>query len=391
MNEEEYFRTYMRPKTGMHGVMAGMGVRAGERDIVGRHLNRLHNAKNTGMDFFLPDHPSEYPQLRDKALTDIYGKGFLDMYKRYKPIGHGAFGAVFEKPGDPTRVLKVTREDTLRRMKMGDREVNRQMQAASIRRAPMIHSVTNYPYQHETPEAILGSLDTRYGTDNPRHKVIEMDKVKTINDQGGKIQMLQDYVLKMQGLKPEDRKYGTYDKFEKPYRLENAKYNLAVAKAQLHLADAKGIVHTDLGADNSRTDHIAYNPRRPFRTKFIDYGFTRKFNHAENLHKHTQNLNLRNQELKSHDLAGIDGQVGLDVEHFLDHKVANISQGLKALGRSDEANAFRNEYQSYVDRPGFEEDYESADNLVRRGTKEVRLARYKNVQPMLNKEELDLM
>ena len=391
MNEEEYFRTYMRPKTGMHGVMSGMGIKAGERDIVGRHLNRLHNAKNTGMDFFLPDNPSEYIPLRDQALTDMYGKGFLDMYRTYKPIGHGAFGAVFEKPNDPTRVLKVTREDTLRRMKMGDREVNRQMQAASIRRAPMIHSVTDYPYQHETPEAILGSLDTRYGTDNPRHKVIEMDKVKTIDDQGGKIQMLQDYVLKMQGLKPEDRKYGTYDKFEKPYRLENAKYNLAVAKAQLHLADAKGIVHTDLGADNSRTDHIAYNPRRPFRTKFIDYGFTRKFNHAENLHKHTQNLNLRNQELKSHDLAGIDGQVGLDVEHFLDHKVANISQGLKALGRADEANAFRNEYQSYVDRPGFEEDYESADNLVRRGTKEVRLARYKNVQPMLNKEELDLM
>ena len=391
MNEEEYFRTYMRPKTGMHGVMSGMGIKAGERDIVGRHLNRLHNAKNTGMDFFLPDNPSEYIPLRDQALTDMYGKGFLDMYRTYKPIGHGAFGAVFEKPNDPTRVLKVTREDTLRRMKMGDREVNRQMQAASIRRAPMIHSVTDYPYQHETPEAILGSLDTRYGTDNPRHKVIEMDKVKTIDDQGGKIQMLQDYVLKMQGLKPEDRKYGTYDKFEEPYRLENAKYNLAVAKAQLHLADAKGIVHTDLGADNSRTDHIAYNPRRPFRTKFIDYGFTRKFNHAENLHKHTQNLNLRNQELKSHDLAGIDGQVGLDVEHFLDHKVANISQGLKALGRADEANAFRNEYQSYVDRPGFEEDYESADNLVRRGTKEVRLARYKNVQPMLNKEELDLM
>jgi hypothetical protein len=265
------------------------------------------------------------------------------------------------------------------------------MQAASIRRAPMIHSVTDYPYQHETPEAILGSLDTRYGTDNPRHKVIEMDKVKTIDDQGGKIQMLQDYVLKMQGRKPEDREYGVYDKFETPYRIENAKYNLAVAKAQLHLADAKGIVHTDLGADNSRTDHIVYDPSKPIRTKFIDYGFTRKFNHAENLHKHTQNLNLRNQELKSHDLAGIDGQVGLDVEHFLDHKVANISQGLKALGRADEANAFRNEYQSYVDRPGFEEDYESADNLVRRGTKEIRMARYKKVQPMLNKEELDLM
>ena len=44
---------------------------------------------------------------------------------------------------------------------MGDREVLRQMEAASINRAPQIHSVTNYPYQHETPEDILGSLDTK--------------------------------------------------------------------------------------------------------------------------------------------------------------------------------------------------------------------------------------
>ena len=391
MNEEEYFRTYMRPKTGMHARAKVMGRMAGERDLVGRNLNRIHNAKNTGTDFFLPDNPSEYKPLRDQVLTERYGEGFVDMYDRYKPIGQGAFGAVFEKPGDPSRVLKVQREDTLRRMRMGDREVNRQRQAASIRRAPMIHSVTDYPYQHETPEDILGSLDTRYGTSDPRHRVIEMDKVKTIQDQGGKIQMLQDYVLKKQGIKPEDRKYSYYDKFETPYRIENAKYNLALAKAQLHLADAKGIVHTDLGADNSRTDHIAYDPSKPARMKFIDYGFTRKFNHAENLHKHTKNLNLRNEELKSHNLAGIDGQVGLDVEHFLDHKVANIAQGLKALGRADEANAFRNEYQSYVDRPAFKEDYESADNLVRRGTKEIRMARYKNVQPMLNKEELDIM
>ena len=384
----------MRPKTGMHARAKVMGRMAGERDLVGRNLNRIHNAKNTGTDFVLPDNPSEYKPLRDQVLTEEYGEGFVDMYDRYKPIGQGAFGAVFEKPGDPSRVLKVQREDTLRRMRMGDREVSRQMEAASINRAPMIHSVTDYPYQHETPEDILGSLDTRYGTSDPRHRVIEMDKVNTIQDQGGKIQMLQDYVLRKQGIKPEDRKYSYYDKFETPYRIENAKYNLALAKAQLHLADRKGIVHTDLGADNSRTDHIAYDPSKPSRMKFIDYGFTRKFNHAENLHQHTKNLNLRNEELKSHNLDEAEFQMkkyGLDVEHFLDHKVANIAQGLKALGRSDEANAFRNEYQSYVDRPYAKEDYESADALVRRGTKEVRMAGFNKVQPMLNKEELDLM
>ena len=394
MNEEQFFRAYMRPKTGIHAVAKVRGRMAGERDIVGADLNRIHNAKNTGMDFYLPDNPSEYKPLRDQVLTERYGEGFVDMYDRYKPIGQGAFGAVFEKPGDPSRVLKVQREDTLRRMRMGDREVSRQMEAASINRAPMIHSVTDYPYQHETPEDILGSLDTRYGTSDPRHRVIEMDKVNTIQDQGGKIQMLQDYVLRKQGLKPEDRKYSAYDKFETPYRIENAKYNLALAKAQLHLADAKGIVHTDLGADNSRTDHIAYDPSKPSRMKFIDYGFTRKFNHAENLHEHTKNLNLRNEELKGHNLDEAEFQMkkyGLDVEHFLDHKVANIAQGLKALGRSDEANAFRNEYQSYVDKPYAKEDYESADALVRRGTKEVRMAGFNKVKPMLNKEELNLM
>jgi len=394
VNEEEFFRAYMRPREGIHASAKAMGRMAGERDIVGKDLNRIHNAKNTGTDFYLPTNESEYKPLRDQVLTERYGEGFVDMYDRYKPIGQGAFGAVFEKPGDPTRVLKVQRQDTKRRMRMGDQEVSRQTEAASINRAPKIHSVTDYPYQHEQLEEILGAMDKRDGTDNPRHRVMEMDKVKTIEDRGGKIQMLQDYVLKKQGIKPEDRKYSYYDKFETPYRIENAKYNLALAKAQLHLADAKGIVHTDLGADNSRTDHIAYDPSKPFRTKFIDYGFTRKFNHADNLHKHTQNLNLRNEELNSHNLDEAEFQMkkyGLDVEHFLDHKVANIAQGLKALGRADEANAFRNEYQSYVDRPYAKEDYESADNLVRRGTKEVRLARYKNVQPMLNKEELDLM
>ena len=397
MNEEEFFRAYMKPKTGMHARAKVMGRMAGERDLVGRNLNRIHNAKNTGTDFFLPDNPSEYKPLRDQVLTEEYGEGFVDMYDRYKPIGQGAFGSVFEKPGDPTRVLKVQREDDLRRMRMGDREVSRQREAASINRAPKIHSVTDYSYQHETPEDILGSLDKRYGTSDPRHRVIEMDKVNTIQDQGGKIQMLQDYVLRKQGLQPEDRKYSAYDKFETPYRIENAKYNLALAKAQLHLADAKGIVHTDLGADNSRTDHIAYDPSKPARMKFIDYGFTRKFNHAENLHEHTKNLNLRNEQLKNHNYDGIAelrdniNYHGLGVEHFLDHKVANISQGLKALGRDYEANAFRNEYQSYVDTPFAKEDFESADALVRRGTKEIRMAGFNKVKPMLNKEELDLM
>ena len=387
MNEEEFFRKYMNPETGIYKMSRVMGRKAGERDIVGAHLARIHNAKNTGMDFYLPDNEKEYIPMRDKALTDIYGEGFVDMYNRYKPIGEGAYGAVFEKPGDPQRVLKVQREDTLRRQKFGDREIARQTEAASINRAPKIHSVTDYPYQHETPEDILGSFDKFTGTDNPRHRVTEMDRVKTVDDQGGKIQMLQDYVLKMQGLKPEDRKYGTYDKFEEPYKLQNARYNLALAKAQLHLADTKGIVHTDLGDDASRTDHIAYDPsQKPTRTKFIDFGHTKKYNHAENMHRHTQNLNLKNEELEDYD----DRK---KIEHFLDHKVANVQRGLNALGRGEEAIAFGQEYQGYVDRPNLlqGEDYVSANDLVNRGTKIIRMAGFNKIKPMLSDEELDLL
>ena len=90
---------------------------------------------------------------------------------------------------------------------------------------------------------ILRSFDNRYGTTSPRHQITEMDRVNTVDMQGGKIKMLQDYVQKLQG---GTERLWTYDKFKQPYQMENAKYNLAMAKAQLHLAD-RGIVHTDLG------------------------------------------------------------------------------------------------------------------------------------------------
>ena len=77
MNEEEFFRRYMNPKTGVIKMARVMGRKAGERDIVGSYLARIHNAKNTGTDFFLPDNESEYKPMRDKALTDFYGRGFV--------------------------------------------------------------------------------------------------------------------------------------------------------------------------------------------------------------------------------------------------------------------------------------------------------------------------
>ena len=122
----------------------------------------------------------------------------------------------------------------------------------------------------------------RFFIENPNLlKDLKFPSLKKNNSLGNKVVSFKDWLINNL-------------RFEKEGLIENAKYNLALAKAQLHLADAKGIVHTDLGADNSRTDHISYDPSKPARMKFIDYGFTRKFNHAENLHEHTKHLNLRN-------------------------------------------------------------------------------------------------
>ena len=135
----------MNPDDGIYRSARLMGRMAGERDIVGNYLKRIRNAKRdkpldaNALDssyFYLPENEKEYKPMRDKALTDLYGKGFVDMYDRYKPIGEGAYGAVFEKPGDSQRVLKVQRQDTLDRQKFGDTEIARQTEAAEVGVAP---------------------------------------------------------------------------------------------------------------------------------------------------------------------------------------------------------------------------------------------------------------
>ena len=381
MNEEEFFRKYMNPDDGVYRMARLMGRMAGERDIVERFHTRIHNAKANGdlLGFNLPENKKEYKPMRDEAFTELYGKGFVDMYDRYKPIGEGAYGAVFEKPGDSQRVLKVQRQDTLDRQKFGDTEIARQTEAAEVGVAPKIHRVTNLPYTHEVPSEILRSYDRRYGTTSPRHQITEMDRVKTVDDQGGKSQMLLDYVQKLQKGCKGYSNYGITD--TEPYQIENAKYNLAMAKAQLHLAD-RGIVHTDLGQypfrGEARPDHVAYNPNTN-KLQFIDYGHTEKFNHAENLHQHTKNLNLRNEELK-------DFTYGANVEHFLDHKVANIIRGMEATGSKSDAKEFRRIYNDAADK-----DLLAANQLVDEGREIIRNKSFKDVKPFLNEEELNLM
>ena len=97
---------------GIYRMARLMGRMAGEKDIVRGERNQ-----GNGEDFYLPENTKEYKPMRNEALADLYGKGFVDMYDRYKPIGEGAYGAVFEKLGDSQRVLKVQRQDTLDRQK----------------------------------------------------------------------------------------------------------------------------------------------------------------------------------------------------------------------------------------------------------------------------------
>ena len=62
----------------------------------------------------------------------------------------------------------------------------------------------------------------------------------------------------------------------------------------------------------------------------------------------------------------------------------------EALGRGDEAKAFKKEYREYTDHP-HGEDLVGADALVNKGRKIIRLAGFNQVKPMLNEEELNLL
>ena len=79
-----------------------------------------------------------------------------------------------------------------------------------------------------------------------------------------------------------------------------------------------------------------------------------------------------------------------NAEHFLEHQAANVKRGLKALGREDEAFNFLNEFYDHVDKPTGA-DLVSANDLVNRGAKIIRMAGFNKIKPMLSDEELDLL
>ena len=90
--------------------------------------------------------------------------------------------------------------------------------------------------------------------------------------------------------------------------------------------------------------------------QIIDYNQVQSTNHANNLHEHTMNENLKEEELK-------DYGPGAEVEHFLDHKVNAIIQGMNAVGNTEEANMFKGLYEETVDSG----DLLAADDLVNQG------------------------
>ena len=106
MNEEEFLNQYMGD-SGIYEQSRAFGRRKAETDTVKEYL------ESTGSfdpDLFHPSMIDEYIPIRNKVFTSKYGEGFPEMYDKYKPVGEGAFGAVFQNPDDPSRVFKVQRQ-----------------------------------------------------------------------------------------------------------------------------------------------------------------------------------------------------------------------------------------------------------------------------------------
>jgi len=348
--------------------MAHLGKGPGMREVVQRYFDKL-DVDSKGKE--LPNNEEEYGPMRDAALEETYGKGFVDQYAKNKLMGQGAIGSVFEMQGDPSKVRKVQRttEDPLispgigiQRKEIADDEVEAQLKAMKAGVAPRLHAVETYP--------VAKRKYNNFGEDNPSKQdeimhIMEMDKVSTVEDEGGIDEIIDKKVRNFGFDNTRDYPYeGTSaqktrfrERKEQMIQSENAKYKLALSKAKLKLAD-QGIVHTDLGygiEGDRREDHLSYDPYSN-EMQMIDYNQVQSFNHANNLHEHTKNMNLKEEELK-------DYTPGANAEHFLDHKVNAILQGMNAVGNTQEANIFKGLYEEIVDSG----DLIAADDLVNQG------------------------
>tara|TARA_X000001388_G_scaffold77027_1_gene76146 strand:+ start:380 stop:1510 length:1131 start_codon:yes stop_codon:yes gene_type:complete len=301
------------------------GRNEGEREVVTKFLAPMHNAQSKE-DFYLPTNKEEYIPMRNQAFQGIFGEGFADEYDKYKFVGQGGFGSVFEKPGDPSRVLKVQRLNQQRDIDRAGDEVEAQLRAAEAGVAPRVHTVETFPssYRH------------RNSNKNAPIHIIEMDKVDNIMGVTGELKSEQP-LAKLQ----KDPK-------------ANRKFELDFAKTRLALAD-KGVVHKDLHKGfGMRSDHLGYDPATG-KTQVIDYGVTHLYDHAANLHKHNNNLNLQKEEYEGRSPT-------TKVKHFLDHKLDAIYDGMYAVGNKEEANIFKGLYKELA-----EKDLNQANDLINQG------------------------
>ena len=345
-----------------------------ERDFVKGYLESMNP---DDPDIFLPDNPKEYIPIRNKAFDQTLGKGFAEAYDKYKVLGSGAFGTTFQDPDDPTKVFKAQRLMMKDDIKRADKEVDAQLRAAEMGRAPNIHAVETFPARKDEMD-LLRDLDTTGRFARPTIHVTEMDKVNTLESQGYAAEpggVLEKFVKnKMIDADDDAPIYKLNNPAAQVMRDETRKMHLARAKGELDLAD-RGIIHSDLmdSAGFDREEHITYNPNTN-QMKFVDYGVAKIHDHAGDMHEHTKNLNVKSEELKNLDASS-------RAEHFLDHKATAIINGMKAVGNREEANIFEGIFNEYMGN----DNLLAADDLVNQGREIINKHDFKDSELKLQK------
>ena len=345
-----------------------------EREFVRDYLESMNP---DAPDIFLPDNPKEYIPLRNKAFNQTLGEGFAEAYDKYKFLGSGAFGTTFQDPDDPTKVFKAQRLEMQDDIKRAEKEVDTQIKAAEMGRAPKVHAVETFPARKDGMD-LLRDLDTTGRFASPTIHVTEMDKVDTLRSQGYAAEpggVLEKFVKnKMIDADDDAPIYKLKNPEAQVMRNETRKMHLARAKGELDLAD-KGIIHSDLmdSAGMDREEHITYNPNTN-QMKFVDYGVAKVHDHAGDMHEHTKNLNVKSEELKNLDESS-------RAEHFLDHKATAIIDGMKAVGNREEANIFEGIFNEYMGN----DDLLAADDLVNQGREIINKHDFKDSELKLQK------
>ena len=358
--------------------MAYMGIPMTEAEMVRNYMEGSDKYKEylEGRDddaYFVdvPDKASEpkrFMKMRDRALQSKYGRRFADQYIQNKLIGQGGTGSVFEKPGDPSRVLKVqrlTEDPRYEESEVGiqpkfvvDKEIDIQSRVGEAGLSPRLHSVENYPvpkrkYHHGYPNP---------SSQDELMNIMEMDRVSTVEDEGGFDEIINKKVrnfgfdnMKDYPYKGTQEQKGQYiNKKSQMIKAENAKKALALSKLHLGLAD-QGVIHTDLGYGGERPDHLVYDPYSN-KMQAIDFNQVQTFKHSNNLHKHTRNQNLLSEELQEYSPKA-------QAMHFLDHKSKSIFNGMMAVGQTEEAHLYNDLYKEVRARG----DLIASENLVNQG------------------------